>query len=301
MAAILITLSLFIFTPAFCLAGTRPGEIPIAPDLLKRQWDAVWISCPDRDRTSYGVFHFRKKFNLDGRPDKFIIHVSADNRYKLYVNGQEVGDGPARGDLWHWRFETVDIAGHLGPGENLLAAVVWNFGEHVPFAQMTCQTAFLVQGDSELETVVNTDSSWKVAENRAYSPIPVTQAGMGDFTVVGPADRVDGKKYPWGWQQTDYDDTHWQDPEVIFAQPKTNAGAGHGWILQPRTTAIQTSGKEPFARIIRSDIKEAGKDFRFGEEALVIPARAKRTLLIDQGYVTLGYPVLQLSRGSSVS
>jgi hypothetical protein len=34
--------------------------------------------------------------------------------------------GPARGDLLHWRFETVDLSPHLMAGRNILAAVVWN-------------------------------------------------------------------------------------------------------------------------------------------------------------------------------
>ena len=52
--------------------------------------------------------------------------------------------GPARGDLHHWRYESVDIARHLKAGKNVLAAVVWNFGELAPEAQITNQTGLLV-------------------------------------------------------------------------------------------------------------------------------------------------------------
>ena len=38
---------------------------------------------------------------------------SADNRFILYVNGARVGDGPARGDLTHWRYERFDLAPYL--------------------------------------------------------------------------------------------------------------------------------------------------------------------------------------------
>jgi hypothetical protein len=63
--------------------------------------------------------------------------VSGDNRYELFVNGARVLSGPARGDLNHWRFETLDIAPHLTAGKNVLAGVVWNFAELAPMAQMT--------------------------------------------------------------------------------------------------------------------------------------------------------------------
>jgi len=133
------------FTAAFLIlagckllsAGQSADGLEISPALLADQWPASWIAAPGRDGTSYGIFHFRKKFTLSAKPERFVIHVSADNRYKLLVNGSEVGDGPARGDLAHWRFETHDIADRLTPGENLLAAVVWNFGEQVPYAQIT--------------------------------------------------------------------------------------------------------------------------------------------------------------------
>lgn len=36
--------------------------------------------------------------------------MSADNRFILFVNGTRNGDGPARSDLAHWRYETYDIA-----------------------------------------------------------------------------------------------------------------------------------------------------------------------------------------------
>ena len=57
------------------------------------------------------VLHFRRSLqaripSLGG----YVVHVSADNRFILYVNGHRVGDGPARGDLAHWRYETFDLA-----------------------------------------------------------------------------------------------------------------------------------------------------------------------------------------------
>ena len=77
---------------------------------------------------------------------QYLVHVSADNRFVLYVNGHRVGDGPARGDLAHWRYETFDLAPYLSAGTNLVTATVWNFGIYAPTAQITDRTAFLLQG-----------------------------------------------------------------------------------------------------------------------------------------------------------
>ena len=64
----------------------------------------------EADPHTYNIQYFRKEFSLADKPEKFIIHVSADNRYKLYVNGEIVSVGPARSEIYHWQFETVDIA-----------------------------------------------------------------------------------------------------------------------------------------------------------------------------------------------
>lgn len=80
--------------------------LPQYPD----EWNAQWITHPDIDKTAYGLIHFRNKIQLDAKPEKFIIHVSGDNHYRLYINGKEVCYGPQAGDVRHWRYETLDVA-----------------------------------------------------------------------------------------------------------------------------------------------------------------------------------------------
>ena len=133
---------------------------------------ARWISHPTAPREAYGVFHFRRTFELVSRPEHFVVHVSADNRYRLFVNGQQVSSGPQRSDLMHWRYETVDLAPHLRPGRNVLAALVWNWGPYRPAAQFSRHTAFLLQGDSEREAAVNSGPEWKVLPNRGLRTHP---------------------------------------------------------------------------------------------------------------------------------
>src|SRR6476660_3873400 len=85
----------------------------INENLLYQPWKASWIAVPGESSNGYGIYLFRKTFNLKEKPYSFIIHVSADNRYKLFVNEKQVSLGPARGDLTHWNYETLDIASFL--------------------------------------------------------------------------------------------------------------------------------------------------------------------------------------------
>src|SRR5215831_4225587 len=105
---------LLLVPPAF-LANSfadRDDATRINPDLLTKLWSARWITVPNVSPFDYGVYHFRRGFDLQTKPASFVIHVTGDNRYQLFVNGVRVVSGPARGDLNHWRFETIDIASH---------------------------------------------------------------------------------------------------------------------------------------------------------------------------------------------
>ena len=82
------------------LEGYRQTDIN--PELLTGRWKAHWISMPGEPANVYGVYHMRKTFELDEVPSRFIVHVTADNRYKLYLNGRFVSLGPARGDIYNW-------------------------------------------------------------------------------------------------------------------------------------------------------------------------------------------------------
>jgi len=93
-------------------------------DATHRDWKATWVTHPTAPLRESLVLHFRRPLTLDSVPVSYPVCVSADNRFVLYVNGQRVGDGPARGDLDHWRYERFDLAPLLRAGRNLITASV---------------------------------------------------------------------------------------------------------------------------------------------------------------------------------
>ena len=149
-------------------ASGQTKLLPWNPALKKGYWSAQWITCPGVPARSYGVFHFRKTFDLASVPRRMIVHVTADNRYELFVNGESVGRGPARGDLYNWNVETYDIAPYLHEGKNALSALVWNMAEYAPMAQISARTGFLLQADSSADNFLNTDTSWKVLHDTLH-------------------------------------------------------------------------------------------------------------------------------------
>jgi alpha-L-rhamnosidase len=255
-------------------------------DLLTHFWSAHWISVPGASPFDYGVYHFRRTFDLPAPPSSFLIHVTADNRYKLYVNGQLASLGPARGDLAHWRYESVDIARYLKSGHNTLAALVWNFGEEAPGAQITNRTGLLVQGDGPAERIVDTGKQWKGIRDAAYSPAPQDREMSRFYYVAGPGDRVDSKSYPWGWEQPRFDDATWPAVDVGSAGAPRDAQDGpNRWMLTPRSIPPMELKPQPIT-VLRS-----------GGNAHEIPPHTKVTLLYDQTFLTTGYPELTVGGG----
>jgi hypothetical protein len=270
----------------------------INPDLFKGGWPARWISAPGIAQREYAVLHFRKSFVLTARPDSFVVHVSADNRYRLFVNGVDVCNGPARGDLANWYFESVDISKHLRKGENLIAAQVWNMGVHAPVAQVTNQTGFLLQGNGKLEEVVNTGESWKVTVNKAYSPCSMDNgARLRSYMVVGPGDSLDAAKHPWGWETQGFMDSEWQMAVAVGQAVPYGHGTDNLWTLIPRDIPLMREQRLELRNIRRASgmvlpSSDLGKP-------LTIPSNRKVSLLLDQGFLTVAYPELRVSRGKA--
>jgi hypothetical protein len=280
---------------------------PVNADLLRYEWKAQWIgphlSSGETDR---GVFHFRRSIDLSSKPSSFIVHVTADNRYRLIVNGIAVGLGPARGDKIHWHYETYDLAPYLKAGKNLLAAQVWNLGDKGPVAQMTIgRTAFLMQGNTEKESAVNTNpQDWKVIKDDAFHLKPVTGKMVFGYYALGNTDSVYAAKYPWGWETNWFDDSAWQKPSFValadplyFAYKHGEADGG----LTPRTIPMMEEKQERIPKVVRALGIKADEKFLGGKNPLVIPANTSATILLDQTHLTTAYPELRVSGGKGGS
>ncbi len=268
-----------------------------APDLLHDRWPAVWITHPGALH-QYGVYHFRHTFTLAAKPEHFIVHVSADNRYQLFVNGTSVSRGPAAGDLWHWRYETVDLAPQLKAGPNTLAAVVWNFAKGAPSAQLTARTAFIVQGHGDAESVANTGTNWKSAADDAYSLYDRRKRGYPVGELFGAGESVDGRRYPWGWQQPAFDDHAWGPAaQVATAHPRGTRTDFARWFLVEDTLPPMEEVTERFAAVPRSSQVDVPAAFVAGRAPVTVPAHTRATLLLKMLNETTGYPELHVRGG----
>jgi len=283
-------------------AALAPRSAAEAP---RPHWEAEWISHPTAPLREPGVFHFRRVLQLPGVPGHWVVHVSADNRFVLYVNGQRVGEGPARADLGHWRYETFDLAPALRPGENVIAAVVWNWGLIGPLAQQTDRTAFLMEGDTPAEALVNTGSQWEVEPDAGSSFVRREAHGFWFYWAADPPERLDGSRHDWGWMQAGAaPGSAWVAAsdavrEVIYpmaGRPESRAygfGFTH-WGLEPDPLPPMEHARVDAGEVVRTDLDGA---HAFPKEAVTVPPHRSARLLLDRRTMVSGYPELTVSGG----
>lgn len=135
--------------------------------------DAKFVSHPEaKDRPFFAIYSLA--LNLD-KPLQARIHLTADERYQLFLNGELVGRGSERGDQEHWFYESYDL--DLPAGEHRLSAWVWSLGDiHAPYAQVMVQHGFLcVADDPALKAVLTTGHApWKCSKVEGIEMIPHT-------------------------------------------------------------------------------------------------------------------------------
>ena len=267
-------------------------------DLFHAKWPAEWIACPGAGARDAGVYHFRKTITLHSLPAHYVVHVSADNRFILFVNGVRIGDGPARADLTHWRYETFDLAAALKVGDNVIGATVWNCGGMSPVAQISDQTGFLVQGDSTEQADVNTNKSWDAEEALGQGFLPTDGPTLRTYYAAGPSEMLDGSRYDWDWENSS---GPWKSAiGVGTGEPgryatATPMGVGSGdnaWLLIPDPLPPMEYSAIGPGKIVR--VEGTGG---LSELPARIPAHSKVSLLTDWGVMTTAYPDLVVGRG----
>jgi hypothetical protein len=282
-------LSLAAAAAAFPVRAQQEGPAPL--------WKARWIWPAEAPPKDFGVYLFRRSFRLEKSPPRFLVDVTADNRYILYVNGEQVCWGPARGDLFHWRYETVDIAGRLREGDNVIAAVVWNEGEHAAVAQISHRTGFLL--GSEQHEFVNTDARWRCLTCRAYKPLPLPPHQSTGYWAVGPTEEMDAAKYPWGWQRPEFDDSGWKPAAVgRNGSPRSAVDGPNHWMLVPRPIPMMEETPQRLKRVRKAEGVTPPAGFPEEFPPLTVPANTEAVLLLDNDVLTTAFPVLRVRGGA---
>jgi len=163
---------------------------------------------------------FKNKLELK-KLAKTVIKISADDYYKLYVNGHFVTMGPASAYPWAYYYNEVDISEYIVDGVNTIAVHTYYQG-YINHAWISAdlRAGFWCSLESDGKELLVSDESWRWADHTAY-----TEHGkIGYDTIV--AECYDSSAPEVGFESPDFDDSAWgyaairkNDDHVMVKQP----------------------------------------------------------------------------------
>ncbi|BBH24093.1 hypothetical protein Back11_54380 [Paenibacillus baekrokdamisoli] len=183
-------------------------------------WKAHWIWASGTASNNNVYVEARKAFDVTMPLIRATIRISANQSYKLYINGVEVGRGPTPADLSWISFDTYDVADYLQKGTNAIAITAHNFGKEMVVTDqlqgpggVICQLDLYDTNSSqgnEVRTIVS-GPDWKCRRSQRWRSEVSRLHLWGGYRELFDVSKEDG------WEQTDYDDSSWPLAEAVAA------------------------------------------------------------------------------------
>ena len=276
--------------------------------------DTNWIWTPDWDigdtKEAQWVY-FRKTLRLSAAPADCRIRISADSRYKLYVNGYFIQEGPAKGGPELWYCDGADISGYLQEGDNVLAVIVLRYpsSAHLGNCSLyrTEMPCLYVEGSIKdrrgKEWDISGKSGWKCFRERKLHIVSkeISPAPLHHLEEAGCT------KALFGWKESFYDDSRWTValPYDFFMMDMAASPCN----LQERPIPYQRHKPGKFKKIMKvrendipglseTDVKAQWYALLSRGESVTVPPNCRLCVEVDAGELMTGYLSLRLQSGA---
>jgi len=213
---------------------------------------------------------FRKEF--ESGPGPLLFHVSADERYELFLDGKRIARGPDRSDVEHWSYSTYEV--DLVKGKHCIEALCWDVGPLAPLAQLSFRGGFILKADGDYNSKLTTGKAdWQVARLNGLDLTPPVEGSIfgvgGELTARGSGPQ-------------------WKDGSYVKAEVvrgpvrKSPYGEGvAGWKLFPSTLPDRLDREVRTGRAVALGAGIPDRKTAIGEENAKNPDLAKWQALLD--------------------
>jgi len=269
---------------------------------------ARWIWPRGCDYVNLHVY-FRKNLELPAAPLRACIRVTADTRYRLFVNGSCLLRGPARAFPNAPACDELDIAPFLVRGSNVIAAHALSFGVSTAQNVFRGRAGFFLEGEAEFDggakVEFHTNQTWRCMEASGYC-----RQARRCGPQLGYQEHYDAARAPaeWGelatrptWASAGYDDASWQ-PACVLGAP----GILPWRTLEKRGIPLLASQLQPPLRVVSQPFFENAELLclapSFAAQKPVklrrVPAGKAAVLRLDFGETRYGYPALAVAKAA---
>lgn len=282
---------------------------------------ASWLGVPRAEIEEKKIYQgdmngrfalYRLKTELK-EPAELIMDISANSRYRLWINGQPVLSGPCRSSAYRHYYDTVDVSQHLREGINVFAVQVllcdsmytngWKGDQRLPLFSVEALPAghrLAVEGvvrdrrGLAAADVTTGRADWKVWLDSTW--YLVSEPGIND-NMGALTEHIDFRKTFPDWKSISFDDSNWKKCEKLEqAAPGMESlyGLQKTFVLEGRPIPLlyETPG-------VLS--KELGKTVMGEAGSVTIDPNACVTLLFDGDALFNGYFRYHMSGGAGSS
>ena len=164
----------------------------------------VWIGDGKDDRNAYVLF--RRELDAALGQD-VVLRISAESRYRAYLNGQFIGEGPPSSLPHLMYYESHDLGPRLAPGRNCLAVIVHQVRRRGRGGLWAAITGL---AGSQVDVI---GPSWRCRRAPQWNP----KMQILPLNAFDPnQESYDARKEPAGWMRAGFDDSSWAQA-VAFA------------------------------------------------------------------------------------
>lgn len=172
---------------------------------------ATWIGSdhPFDLHEAYLRFRSPAGWSLGRPPQEAMLFITADSRYKLWVNGRFVARGPVRSFPHNQAVDRLDIRKHLTISKNCLAVQVYQPGySHFSYVHRGAAGLLVwLVCDGSVELV--TDPAWRVSRDESFS------SQVRRISIYGSGVEERDLNRAEAWMDPGFDDSRWSTARLV--------------------------------------------------------------------------------------
>lgn len=199
---------------ARCASGSEGHAAPLQGPSFPSH--AFWIGSAHPFDLQESYLCFRRTWLLEGEPRSVELFITADSRYKLWINGRFVARGPARCYPHAQSVDRLDITSDVRPGLNCLAVQVYQPGySHFAYvhrgsagllAHLTCDGS---SRGGVTPPLLVTDASWRTRRDPSFASLVPRVSIYGSGVEERDLNKDDH------WKNISYQDSDWSAARLV--------------------------------------------------------------------------------------
>lgn len=218
--------------------------------------------------------------SLYRKPENSRIRITADTRYKLYVNDVFIQFGPSKGDDKIRYIDEMDIGDWLHEGENVIAVNVLRYSYDHPYHSNHSLFASRIPG----LYVEGPDLKWKSHIVRTVR----FEGEEGGFAPLHVHERIATDPSARGWKTGGFDDSGWDDVKFY-------SEAELPLILKPENLAERTIPYMRRSKVSFRSVSDKDWDALIrGNGNAAIPENSDISVTFDAGEEMTAFPHMKM-------